>query len=298
VGSTNQEPLLAEGGEQGEYKALRLELKLLADIGLIGMPNAGKSSILAGISAARPKIANYPFTTLNPVLGVVYHQLDAFVVVDIPGLIEGAHEGTGLGDEFLKHVERTRVLVHVVDGSESDIAVRLKTINQELAEFNAELANVPQIMVVNKQDLPEVSELRAEIEEQVRDVVGDGKRVLFISAATHEGVDQLVTEMWRQLQQTPRSPVAADEPTSEEEQVLRPQPRRREPEIQQVDDSTYRVLHPRAIRLARGSNLDNWHALVQYQAKLSDLGVTRALVRAGVKTGDIVQVEDWEFEWD
>ena len=304
VGSTNQEPLLAEAGEYGEHKNLKLELKLLADVGLIGMPNGGKSSILAAISAARPKIANYPFTTLSPVLGVVYHRLDAFIVVDIPGLIEGAHEGIGLGDEFLKHIERTRVLAHVVDGSEPDVAGRLETINRELAEFNPALADVPQITVVNKLDLDEVKVSRSEIEEQVRRVAGDERQVLFISAATHEGIDQLVQEMWWQLQQAPRSaldarPEAAEAAAeAEETPVLRPQPRRRAPEVERVSEDAFRVLHPRAIRLARGSNLDDWQTLVQYQAKLSDFGVSKALTRAGIQTGDTVHIEDWEFEWD
>ena len=167
VSSVNREPLLAEAGETGETVKLRLNLKILADVGLVGMPNAGKSSLLTAISAARPKIADYPFTTLEPVLGIVEHGIDAFAAVDIPGLIEGASEGIGLGHEFLKHMQRTRLLVHVVDGSEGGPGERISAINHELDAFDSRLARTPQIIAVNKLDLEEVELLRDEIEDQV-----------------------------------------------------------------------------------------------------------------------------------
>ena len=157
--ATNQYPLLAEKGEQGESLNLRLELKLLADVGIIGLPNAGKSSLLSVVSAARPKVADYPFTTLEPVLGVVEHRRKTFVMVDIPGIIEGAHDGVGLGHDFLRHVERTRVLVHMIDGSASDPLRDYRQINGELRMFSDELSTKPQVVAINKTDITEVSEI-------------------------------------------------------------------------------------------------------------------------------------------
>ena len=186
---TNQFPLLAEQGEQGESLRLRLELKLLADIGIIGLPNAGKSSLLSVVSAARPKVAAYPFTTLEPALGVVEHRLQTFVMVDIPGLIEGAHEGVGLGHDFLRHIERTRALVHMVDGSTPDPLDDYRKINAELTQFNAELAAKPQIVAVNKTDITEVRQRQPELKDAF---AAEGIDALFISAVTHNGIDALL----------------------------------------------------------------------------------------------------------
>ena len=186
---TNQFPLLAEQGEQGESLRLRLELKLLADIGIIGLPNAGKSSLLSVVSAARPKVAAYPFTTLEPALGVVEHRLQTFVMVDIPGLLEGAHEGVGLGHDFLRHIERTRALVHMVDGSTPDPLDDYRKINAELTQFNAELAAKPQIVAVNKTDITEVRQRQPELKAAF---AAEGIDALFISAVTHSNIDALL----------------------------------------------------------------------------------------------------------
>ena len=186
---TNQFPLLAEQGEQGESLRLRLELKLLADIGIIGLPNAGKSSLLSVVSAARPKVAAYPFTTLEPALGVVEHRLQTFVMVDIPGLIEGAHEGVGLGHDFLRHIERTRALVHMVDGSTPDPLDDYRKINAELTQFNADLAAKPQIVAVNKTDITEVRQRQPELKAAF---AAEGIDALFISAVTHSNMDALL----------------------------------------------------------------------------------------------------------
>lgn len=186
---TNQFPLLAEQGEQGESLRLRLELKLLADIGIIGLPNAGKSSLLSVVSAARPKVAAYPFTTLEPALGVVEHRLQTFVMVDIPGLIEGAHEGVGLGHDFLRHIERTRALVHMVDGSTADPLDDYRKINAELTQFNADLAAKPQIVAVNKTDITEVRQRQPELKAAF---AAEGIDALFISAVTHSNIDALL----------------------------------------------------------------------------------------------------------
>ena len=213
---TNQYPLLAEKGEPGQALALRLELKLLADVGIIGLPNAGKSSLLSAVSAARPKVANYPFTTLEPVLGVVEHRRNTFVMVDIPGIIEGAHEGVGLGHDFLRHVERTRVLLHMIDGSASDPLRDYRQINDELRMFSGALAAKPQVVAVNKTDITEVAGIEGILEEMFADEFGlrraddagaaergrlRGRRdagaqeagtLHFVSAVTGNGVDGLL----------------------------------------------------------------------------------------------------------
>ena len=230
VTAVNREPLLAEAGEAGETVKLRLNLKILADVGLVGMPNAGKSSLLTAISAARPKIADYPFTTLEPVLGIVEHGIDAFAAVDIPGLIEGASEGIGLGHEFLKHMQRTRLLVHVVDGSEGEPGERIRAINQELDAFDPRLAQTPQVVAVNKLDLEEVELLRDEIEEEVRQAVGEDTPVHFISAATRRGIDDLVAAVSYRLADIRKQDTAPNEATQSAVLPRRPRsPRRRQP---------------------------------------------------------------------
>ena len=300
VSATHQEPLLAEAGEFGEIRKVRLNLKLLADIGLVGMPNAGKSSILTAISAARPKIADYPFTTLEPVLGVVEHGPQAFVVVDIPGLIAGAHKGVGLGDEFLKHVQRTRVLVHVVDGSEDDVPGRIKTINDEIRQFDPELARRPQILAVNKLDLDEVSVLLDEIKEGLEGVDGLHSQTFFVSAATYDGLDDLKQAMFHVLEaaNTELETTAGTEISEEEIPVIRPKVNRSTDVIVREPGGALRIVHQKAVRLARGSNLDSWEARIQFQHRLEQLKVTKALRDAGIETGDTVVIGDWEFDWD
>jgi GTP-binding protein len=298
--ATHQEPLLAEAGELGVIRKVRLNLKLLADIGLVGMPNAGKSSILTAISAARPKVADYPFTTLEPVLGVVEHGPQAFVVVDIPGLIEGAHEGVGLGDEFLKHVQRTRVLVHVVDGSEDDVAGRIETINEEIRQFDPALARKPQILAVNKLDLDEVSVLLDEIKESLGDVDGLHSETFFVSAATYDGLDDLKQAMFHILQAA-NSELELDPGTRNSEDeipVIRPRVRKSTDVVVREPDGALRIVHQKAVRLARGSNLESLEARIQFHRRLEELNVTKALRDAGIETGDTVVIGDWEFDWD
>ncbi len=298
VTATHQEPLLAEAGGDGEIRRVRLNLKLLADVGLIGMPNAGKSSILTAISAARPKVADYPFTTLEPVLGVVEHGPQAFVAVDIPGLIEGAHQGIGLGDEFLKHVQRTRVLVHVVDGSEDDVPGRIRAINDEISKFDSELAKKPQILAINKLDLEEVSVLKDEIEESLKDFDGLHQEVFFVSAATYDGLEELKTAMFHLLQSTHDQEEAVAEVPIDEIPVLRPVVRKSTDVVIREPGGELRIVHPKAVRLAKGSNLETWEARLQFQRRLEQLKVTKALKNAGIETGDTVLVGQWEFDWD
>ena len=309
VTSVNREPLLAESGESGEIVKLRLNLKILADVGLVGMPNAGKSSLLTAISSARPKIADYPFTTLEPVLGIVEHGFDAFAAVDIPGLIEGASKGVGLGHEFLKHMQRTRLLVHVVDGSDGDPGDRICAINQELATFDQHLGSKPQIIAINKFDLDEVALLQDEISDDVRATVGEGVTLHFISAATRHGVDELIATIAYRLADIRKDEalpptLVSESPYPEGHDPLDddnlPVFRSRALDSRMVVRSgpaSYRIVHDRAVRLAQGSNLDNWDALVQYHQRLERMNVTDALRRAGVKNGDVILVGDWEFEW-
>ncbi len=309
VSSVNREPLLAEAGEIGEIVRLRLNLKILADVGLVGMPNAGKSSLLTVISAAQPKIADYPFTTLEPVLGIVEHGFDAFAAVDIPGLIEGASEGVGLGHEFLKHTQRTRLLLHVVDGSEGDPGGRIDAINRELGAFDTRLAQTPQIIAVNKLDLEEVALLRGEIADDVSNAVGDETPVHFISAATREGVDELVGTVAYRLAEIRKvdatsstfdlesTHLAGYDPL-EDNNLPVLQPEARDPRmVVRTGSGNFRIVHDRAVRLAQGSNLDNWDALVQYYERLERMKVADALRRAGARNGDVILVGDWEFEW-
>jgi len=201
--STNKAPKFAQDGEAGEERTIRLELKLMADVGLLGFPSVGKSSLITRVSSARPKIADYPFTTLKPHLGVVeYKNYRTFVMADIPGIIEGAHDGAGLGHRFLRHVERTRILLHLLDPCrthDSDPLKDYETLNRELALFNPELAEKPQIIVINKMDLPDVQALLSEVTPYFEKL---GLKVFPISAATGEGIppllDEIAATIWKE----------------------------------------------------------------------------------------------------
>ena len=313
VNAVNREPRLAEAGELGEIRKLRLNLKLLADVGIIGLPNAGKSSLLAAISAAQPKIADYPFTTIEPVIGMVEHGFDAFAAVDIPGLIEGAATGSGLGHTFLKHIQRTRLLLHLVDGSGPNIASNIRQINSELAQFDEALAQKPQIMVINKADTEEVRVLRQEIEAEARSVIGQEVSIYFISAATRTGLEDLVAATARALHNerrrtatngsdvTPEVPL--DTLLKRTQQLLDRDdlpvlhPRNAERPAVKLADGAYRILHRRAVRLADGSNLEDWNAQVQYHQRLVQMNIDRALTRLGAKRGDPIRAGRWEFSW-
>lgn len=295
--STRQAPRIREKGAPGEERWLKLELKLLADVGIIGFPNAGKSSLIAKISAARPKIAPYPFTTLTPTLGVVQvEEFKEFVIVDIPGLIEGAHEGKGLGDRFLKHVERTRLLIHLIDlapleeGRDplNDYAI----INRELASFSPALAQKPQIVVGNKIDMLTPHERQA-IRERF---AAHGIELRLISALTGEGTRDLVYECYQKLQQ-----LQSAHPSSGEEEEPEERPRRRvytfveEPEFVVQRDERGFVLTGRAMaRLARLS-LEERDAQEYLYERLEALGVMAELRRQGLKPGDIIKLGEHEL---
>lgn len=213
---TSQAPQIAQKGEAGEENAIILELKLIADVGLIGYPNVGKSSLLAAVSAARPKIASYPFTTLEPVLGVVGVDEQSFVLAEIPGLIDGAHLGRGLGHDFLRHIMRTRVLIHLLDGGSPSPAEDMARVNAELGLFDSSLAKKPQLVAINKIDLPQVRARLAEIKDSFNSI---GTRAFFISAVSGEGIAELMAETVRLLR-------SATEPEAAKiKKVFRPQPR-------------------------------------------------------------------------
>jgi len=195
--STRQAPRYAQKGQEGEERWFKLELKLLADVGIIGLPNSGKSTLVSVITAAKPKIANYPFTTLNPCLGVVrYSEYKSFVVADIPGLIEGAHQGSGLGTTFLRHIERTRVLIHLIDGSSLNSVKDFKVVNNELKLHNPTLTDKPQLIAINKMDLPESRNNYPGIKKHFGDL---HLKVYPVSAATGEGIKLLINQVVSRL---------------------------------------------------------------------------------------------------
>ncbi len=280
-------PRLCEKGEPGEKAVLTLELKLLADVGFVGLPNAGKSSLLARVSRARPKVADYPFTTLTPNLGVVEHKGVSFVAADIPGLIEGAHSGKGLGTDFLRHIERTRVLVHLIDpmgyNGRSPLA-GIKDIEAELKAFSAALRTKPRVLAVNKMDLPGAVEVLKSVRTR------HPRRTLGISAATGQGVGALLDRVIRELAHKP--PVVFISPESERHVRL---------------DSGFRVralgggrfeLEGRFVRRAAAMLEPTLpEAVERLQGSLKRIGVDRALKRAGIREGDLVRCGKFEFEW-
>lgn len=286
--STNQAPRFAEKGEPGQERWLLLELKLIADVGIVGVPNAGKSTLLAAVSAARPRIASYPFTTLVPNLGVVTVDDRDFVMADIPGLIEGAHRGVGLGIAFLRHIERTRVLIHLLDGASADPLNDLDDINQELALFSEKLACKPQIVALNKMDLTEARDVWPIVREAVED---QGLPVTCLSAVTGEGVRPLLHRVADLLESLPQ-----EEPEAEEIPVLRPGV---DEEAFQVirDDGVFRVEGIKVRRVAAMTDWDNHEAVARFQRVMTALGVTQALEKAGVEVGDTVVIGDAELEW-
>ena len=294
---TNRFPLLAQAGEPGKEVSLRLELKLLADVGIVGAPNAGKSSLLSVVSAARPKVANYPFTTLEPSLGMVERHGETFVMVDIPGLIEGAHDGIGLGHEFLRHIERTRVLVHLVDGSLEDPVAQYRQINAELSQYAQDLSLKPQVLAVNKLDLTDVSVLRDDLDDAFREAANTDE-VHFVSAVTHEGVDTLLDSVLSALRDAPDLISSPPGVSEDDLPVLRPTPQRRRPAVYVEDDGVFVVDWPSAERMAVMVNPGDWTANIQFYQRLRRSGVVTALEEAGITSGDTVRIGQVEWQWD
>ena len=286
---TNQAPRLAEHGEPGLERWLRLELKLIADVGVIGMPNAGKSTLLSVVSAARPKIAAYPFTTLQPNLGVVrVDDLHSFVMADVPGLIEGASDGAGLGHQFLRHVERTRLLIHLLDGAAPDPLADYETINRELAQFSERLASKPQIVVLNKMDLPDAQAWWPLIQEAMQERDAE---TLAISAVSGQGVRPLLHRTFELLQTLPAVELAPEAPA-----VLRPDLDESAFSIEREDDG-WRVRGVRVERVAAMTPFNLPEAVARFQRQLRAMGVVEALDQAGVQSGDTVYIGEEELEW-
>lgn len=296
--STHQAPKMAQKGEPGEERWLRLELKLIADVGLVGFPNAGKSSLLTACTAATPKIGDYPFTTLEPNLGVVQIDVDtAFVMADIPGLIEGASQGVGLGHEFLRHVERTRLLLHVLDGSGlsgRDPIQDYEQINHELAEYRPELAQKPQIVVINKIDMPETQENLPRLRKYFR---GKDAEFYEVSAIGMLHTDALMKRVAAKLAELPPAqPLVSME--SAETPVLKPGTLDQDAfSVEKIEDGFYRVRGKRIERVIAMTDLENEEALERLQVVFDRTGIARALEQAGVKGGDMVQFGRVELEW-
>jgi GTP-binding protein len=280
-------PRIAQRGQAGEEREIQLDLKLLADVGVVGLPNAGKSTLLQAISAARPKVAEYPFTTLEPALGVVDVGFERFVVADIPGLIEGAHEGAGLGLDFLRHVERTKVLVHMVDGSSLDPLADMDAVNGELSQYSGALGDRPQILVVNKIDLAEVEERISELKVVFSE---RGVTPMFLSAAERRGTDELVRRLAEQLA------VQGEERPLEEIPTIRPQPLGRRFNVRREGEG-FLVEGERVVTFVEMMPVGVEEGKQELWWRLGRWGVSGALRRAGARPGDRVRLGEIELEW-
>lgn len=291
--STRQAPRFSQQGEKGEEKELILELKLLADVGLIGFPNVGKSTFLSVTTSATPKIADYHFTTLEPNLGVVKSEYgDSFVIADIPGIIEGASEGTGLGLQFLRHIERTRLLLHVIDvsGSEGRNPVEdFKIINNELKKYSEKLSKRKQIIVANKIDSMQDETLYKELSKLAKK---EKLEIFKISAVTGEGIKELLNKVSQELKELPKEDLVEVE---------------KDKKIYELKDESQFTIYkegkifvvdgPAVQRVMRRVNVEDNESLHYFHKCLDDLGVNQALKKAGVQEGDTVRVVDWELEW-
>jgi GTP-binding protein len=299
--STRQSPRFAERGLDGSEGWIELRLKLLADVGLVGLPNAGKSSLLSRMTRAAPKIASYPFTTLEPVLGTLEGADRQLILADIPGLIEGASEGAGLGHEFLAHVERTRLLVHVLDLAPldaSDPEANFATIEHELELHDQRLARLPRILALSKADLV-TDEQAAAAKAAWEQRLGEDVPVFVTSSATREGLDELATELFRRVPVQETAPQDDLEDVAElaEHRVFKPAARRGF-KVDRVDDGLFRVEGEAVDRLIARHDLDNEDALIHVEGRLRRMGVIRALEAAGFQPGDDVEIAGVVFELD
>lgn len=290
--STRQAPRFAQGGEKGEEKEIVLELKLLADVGLLGFPNVGKSTFLSVVTAAKPKIANYHFTTIDPNLGVVKTKTgNSFVLADIPGIIEGASEGVGLGIQFLRHVERTRLLLHVIDvsGTEGRNPVEdFYTINEELKKYSEKLATRKQIIVASKIDVIQDEELLKQLEKLAQK---ENLEIFKISGVTGEGVEALINRVEQVLKELPH-----EELIEEEEKIVYT--------LEETEDFTVTIEKGKFIvegkavyRIMSRVNMEDNESIYYFHKCLENTGINAKLKEMGIKEGDIVKMLDWEFEW-
>ena len=292
--STRQAPRFARDGEKGIEKEFILELKLLADVGLLGFPNVGKSTFISKVTSAKPKIADYHFTTLVPNLGVVKGEYgDSFVIADIPGIIEGASEGTGLGLQFLRHIERTRLLLHFLDisGSEGRNPVEdFNVINEELKKYSEKLATRKQVIVANKIDVMQADSLYQEVEKMAKEKEIE---IFKISAATGEGIKELIAEISKLLKELPKEEIIE---ATDERVVYTLKDDKEEFEVE-VIDGEYVVSGPAVERLMGRVNIQDNESMHYFQKQLSQLGIEAKLKAMGIKEGDSVKMLEWEFEW-
>lgn len=292
--ATRQAPRFAQDGEDGEEKELILELKLLADVGLIGFPNVGKSTLLSIVTDAKPKIADYHFTTLDPNLGVVKKEYgESFVIADIPGVIEGASEGIGLGTQFLRHIERTRLLLHVIDvsGSEGRNPVEdFYTINNELKKYSQKLSERKQIIVANKIDSMQDENLYKNLEKLAKE---KGLEIFKISAATNTGIKELIIHVSQVLKTLPKENLIE---ISNEEKLYTLEDE--EPFTITMDGKTYVVNGPAVEKLMKRVNLNDNESMYYFHKTLDELGVSQRLKEMGIKDGDSVTIAGWELEWE
>ena len=289
--ATRQAPNFSQDGEKGEEKEVILELKLLADVGLLGFPNVGKSTILSMVTSAKPKIADYEFTTLQPNLGVVKTEYgDSFVIADIPGIIEGASEGVGLGLQFLRHIERTRLLLHVIDVS--GIREPLKdyyTINEELKKYSEKLSKRKQIIVANKIDVMQDETGYNELEKMAKE---NNIEIYKISAATGQGLKELLNRVSEVLKELPKEDIEE----VEERKIYTLEDKKQEFDVR-IEDGVYVVDGPAIERLLARVNMEDNESLYYFQKSIKNLGVEDRLKEMGIKEGDTVKFIIWEFEW-
>jgi GTP-binding protein len=291
-----QFPVIAEAGELGQNVEINLELKLLADVALIGSPNAGKSSLLSAVTSAKPKIGNYPFTTIAPVLGVVERTVKEFVMVDIPGLIEGANEGAGLGDEFLRHAERTKMFLHILDiniGEPSKIVAEYEKVREEIRLYKEELSERPEIIVVNKIDL-EIE--KGKIENAVNLLKGYGKKVVEISATEKLGLEKMLDYIELELEVGNEKSYGI-RTGNDETPVIKARELTSEKKVEKTK-SKYKVIYSKAIRISRMIDNNNWTAKMQLYEMLKRWGVIEALEQSGLERGGKFSVGEIDFEWE
>jgi GTPase len=287
--SVNQAPRIADRGQPGEDLWLTLELKLIADVGIVGVPNAGKSTLLSVVSNADPKVASYPFTTLQPNLGVVaLDDYETMVLADIPGLIEGAAEGVGLGHDFLRHIERTRVLIHLLDGAAAEPLEDWAMINQELALYDVSLEKKPQLVVLNKMDLPDAIAWEPILAEEVEK---RGYAFCSISAVTGQGLREMLYRVKRMLDEVP-----AEEAIERDLVVIKAEADPDAFTIEREGDG-WRVHGRKIERIAATTYFEFEPTLNRFQRILESMGITEALREAGIEEGDMVHIGDEELEW-
>lgn len=297
--SRNTAPEVAENGTAGEQRALKLELRVLADVGLVGLPSVGKSTLLSTVTSAKPKIAAYHFTTLSPNLGMV-QLADGrdFVLADLPGLIAGASQGSGLGFQFLRHIERTRVVLHLIEmdpNNGRDPVADYRQICQELNNYDSKILQRPQIVVATKMDLTGSQQCLANFKQELGSEVAD---IYPISSVTHQGVHDLMRHTADVLAKLPPETTTKAATQESDEKIYHFAPDdKKELKVQRLDEHTYQVLSPRVSELLQRSNLDYQDGIMRFARKLQRLGVDDALIQAGVQTGDTVVIDDFEFEF-